>query len=305
MSKRQRILFLDVKAGNDFYNIQRNTYLNVDSVFIFSNNTKLSKILRRIYLGLDLNIEYLLGEWKNKLDYYDIVVITDSIYNRIVARYVRGNTNARIIMWYWNPVIAAFPPNKIDAPNCELWSFDKNDCKNYNMRYNPTYYFFRQKIQEVQIKQDVYFIGSDKGRLGTLEEIEKHLKKYHITTNFHITKTKKSSDSGYKYKEPIPYVEALENLKQSRVILDLLQYGQTGMSQRVMECLCYKKKLITNDVDIINYEFYNPANIFVIGVDSWDNILEFIYSPYQEVSSSIIDKYDFGTWCKRIVEAAI
>lgn len=305
MSNQQRILFLDVKPSNDFYNRQRNTYNNVDSLFIFSNNTIFSKILRRICLRFDLNIGCLLGEWKNKLDCYDLVVITDSIYNNIIARYVRSKTNARLIMWYWNPVIAAFPPHKIETANCELWSFDKNDCQNYNMHYNPTYYFFKQNLQDVQIRQDVYFIGSDKGRLPALQEIQQRLNEHHITTKFHITKSKNSNDPGYNYMDPISYEEVIENLKQSRAILDLLQHGQTGMSQRVMECLCYKKKLITNDTDIVNYEFYTQDNIFVIGLDSWDNISDFIYSPYQEISRSIIEKYDFGTWCKRIVEEKI
>ena len=60
-----------------------------------------------------------------------------------------------------------------------------------------------------------------------------------------------------------------------------------------------KKKLITNNKDIINYDFYNSNNIFVLGEDNLDNIKEFIEKEYVEIDEKIINYYDFYEWLKR------
>lgn len=41
-------------------------------------------------------------------------------------------------------------------------------------------------------------------------------------------------------------------------ILDALSPGQTGVSTRYYEAVCYNKKLLTNNKDVLNFPFYNP-----------------------------------------------
>ena len=49
----------------------------------------------------------------------------------------------------------------------------------------------------------------------------------------------------------------------SRCVLDSAQDGQLGLTIRVLEALGAKKKLITTNEDVINYDFYKPENIYV------------------------------------------
>lgn len=303
MSENKKILFLDVKGADDFYNINRNLYYNVESVFIFSRQNKLHKLLRRMCLKFNLtHISFLLGDWKKRLNEYNTVIITDSIYNNIISKYIRKNFKGRIIMWYWNPVVAAFNPNKIETNGCELWSFDKNDCKENNMKYNPTYYFKNIELPKVKIDNDVYFIGADKGRLNQLTSIEDLLKKSGLKTYFHITKSKKSIESNYSFKGNISYEEVLKGIARSRVILDYVQEGQSGLTQRPMESIFYSKKLITNDKKIIEYDFYDRNNIFILDYDDIEDIYEFVNSEYSPIDKKIVEKYDFANWCNRIEE---
>jgi len=62
-----------------------------------------------------------------------------------------------------------------------------------------------------------------------------------------------------------------------------------------------EKKLITTNKDIVNYDFYNPNNIFV-----WDNIKteipnDFLTTPYQPLSIPIFEKYSIKKWVKTIL----
>lgn len=303
MKKDKKILFLDVKDEKDFYNIQRNLHKEVNSVFIFSSNSRFQKIIRRICLKFNLNlIKYTFGNWKKELNKYETIIITDSIYNNLISKNIRKNFDGRIIMWYWNPVVAAFNPSYIETTDCELWSFDKNDCEKYNMKYNQTYYFNTIKLPKEKIDNDVYFVGADKGRLNKLIEIENLFKEHGLKTHFHITKSKKTVENNYQFKKNIDYNEVLRGISRSKVILDYVQDGQSGLTQRPMESIFYSKKLITNDKKIIEYDFYNEKNIFILGYDDIENIYEFVNSEYSPVDETIIKKYDFANWCKRIEE---
>ena len=56
----------------------------------------------------------------------------------------------------------------------------------------------------------------------------------------------------------------------SRCVLDSAQEGQMGLTIRVLEALGAKKKLITTNEDIVNYDFYNEENIYVYDGKTFD-----------------------------------
>ena len=95
------------------------------------------------------------------------------------------------------------------------------------------------------------------------------------------------------------YDKYLELLSESNCILDYNEKGQSGLTLRPMEALFLEKKLITNNKDIKNYDFYNPSNIFILGENNIEDIKEFINKPYEKVEQKIIDYYDFEQWLSR------
>ena len=84
----------------------------------------------------------------------------------------------------------------------------------------------------------------------------------------------------------------------SKAVLDIVQDGQVGLTIRTMETICYRKKLITNNTDVINYDFYNPDNIFVIGKDDINDLNEFINRPFIDIPDEILIRYNFCDWVK-------
>lgn len=87
----------------------------------------------------------------------------------------------------------------------------------------------------------------------------------------------------------------------SRCVLDSAQAGQLGLTIRVIEALGAKKKLITTNEDVVNYDFYRPENIYVYKgkVDLNDTFFE---EDYKEVDHEIYEKYSLRSWLKEIVE---
>lgn len=101
--------------------------------------------------------------------------------------------------------------------------------------------------------------------------------------------------------EPLTGQKMNDVYETSRCVLDSAQAGQLGLTIRVLEALGAKKKLITTNKDIVNYDFYRPENIYVYeGHIDLDNV--FFKEEYKEVDKEIYEKYSLRSWLKKIVE---
>ena len=100
---------------------------------------------------------------------------------------------------------------------------------------------------------------------------------------------------------PLKGKEMNDVYETSRCVLDSAQDGQLGLTIRVLEALGAKKKLITTNEDIINYDFYQPENIYVYdGKIDLKNV--FFTHEYKEVNEQVYEKYSLRSWLKEIVE---
>ena len=102
--------------------------------------------------------------------------------------------------------------------------------------------------------------------------------------------------------ESITYEELIKLIGQSKSIIDIVSNNQKGLTLRVMESIFFKKKLITNNESIKEYDFYNPNNIFILQFDDIKNLKSFINSEYDELDKRILEKYEFETWVNSFYE---
>ena len=87
---------------------------------------------------------------------------------------------------------------------------------------------------------------------------------------------------------------------ESKILLDICRKKQVGLSFRIFESLGCHKKIITTNKDIINYDFYNPSNIFVIDEENVVIDTSFIESNYLDIPNHIYDKYTIKGWLDTI-----
>lgn len=94
-----------------------------------------------------------------------------------------------------------------------------------------------------------------------------------------------------------------EIFSMSKCIMDINNPKQNGLSFRPFHAMSMHTKVITTNEDIVNYDFYNPDNIYIMDFDN--PILppkEFFDSPYKELPAEIFEKYSLKSWCKRLEE---
>ena len=93
----------------------------------------------------------------------------------------------------------------------------------------------------------------------------------------------------------------LDVFEKSRCILDAPQAGQTGLTIRTLECLGAKRKLITTNFDIRNYDFYNTNNILIFD-GNVDPDIPFFTKEYEDIPEKIYQKYSLRHWLKTMLD---
>lgn len=95
--------------------------------------------------------------------------------------------------------------------------------------------------------------------------------------------------------------KTMQIVKHSKCVLDSPQDNQDGATIRVIESLAAKVKLITTNKDLVNYDFYNPKNIYIYdGEFDFEN--EFFKAPYEDVNKEIYEKYSLRGFLKQIFD---
>ena len=161
-----------------------------------------------------------------------------------------------------------------------IYSFDPKDVSFYGFRKIQYSYYSMVPIEQIITtsnlsieEKKVYFIGGVKGnRETTLMNICQALINHNIRAEFEIllsgTKRlqKKKAIDGIHYFTGgwIEYKRILEKVIKSTCILEILQDGQSGPSLRYFEAVCYNKKLITNNPNIVNLPYYNNHYMKII-----------------------------------------
>ncbi len=142
-----------------------------------------------------------------------------------------------------------------------------------------------EQLKDVYPKQFIYFFFPSVIVFYYRKFHDKELRKAH-RTEFHYT--------------PLKGEEMEDIYKNSRCVLDSAQAGQIGLTIRVLEALGAKKKLITTNEDVVNYDFYCPENIYIYdGKIDLENC--FFTENYKEIDESIYQKYSLGNWLKEII----
>lgn len=280
---------------------------NVSVKLMFRKSGKFLQFVRAMLLHL--NIDLPLFFYNNELTQMDadIIIVTDChLQTKFVQWLYKNNANKRLIVWYWNTIEEVgkkIPPDSLPL-EVEKWSYSEYDCKKYNLRYNTTFYPYANEsnLKEYNPTVDVYFLGKDKGRLKKIMEVKELLERHDLSTFFYICPTKKYQLKKNKiYRPQIPYREVLSQIVKCKAILDCFVSENAGPTIRPMEALFFEKKLITDDLKIINADYYCPNNVFVLGYDDEKKLNEFVNSPYKKLKSQIVERYTMQAWLARFV----
>jgi len=250
---------------------------------------------------------------KDKEYDYIFFLKAESISNKSLMKLKNIQNKAVFILYLWDSIGNRNDVKPLLKQFDKVLSFDKNDIKKYPfMCFRPLFYIEDYaKIKQEKLTLDVCFIGTGHSdRYKIIQTIKKYCSKEEITgfyfmylqgriifyyRKFFSNTYRKSKIKDFSYVS-LTQKEVIKIIESSKAVLDIQHHKQTGLTMRTLEVLGAKKKLITTNKDIINYDFYHPNNILVINRENPEISKHFFNTPYLEVGKNIYEKYSLKNW---------
>jgi len=187
-----------------------------------------------------------------------------------------------------------------------VWTFDGYDSRRYGINIYHCYIYFRTFMKPKRNPEyDVLFIGRDKGRGEYLLDLENHMRSLGLVTKFIITADGKLSKKKGYYQNEIPYSEVIDYATRSRAILNIAMENQRGVTLRDIESVFLNTKLITTNKHIVDADFYNPENVFILDEQDITQLPGFLSTDPVPVDSSLLRKHSIDGMLDEITRSEI
>lgn len=247
--------------------------------------------------------------------YHKILIIRGStITSNTIELIKKHSPNAKIYMYQWDSVK--------NNPNAELLSaqcdyvatFDKEDSILFGWRYLPLFYISESNRIGKRDIDIAYICTLHSQRVKAYKYLMKKFydKKcflYMFSQPMHFLKQKyiiKNADFDginrldIKF-QPLNLNKTQQIMSKSNIIVDYTHPSQSGFTMRTIESIGHKCKLITNNKNVRNADFYHPNNVFIYSIDDMSIPDEFVNSEYVMLEDTIYKKYSISSWIDTIL----
>lgn len=243
----------------------------------------------------------------NQYPNYDVCLIfRPDLLHSSILKYIQDNIKSRKVV-YWDSFDKI--PKLKDTVSYfnEYYSFEDDDCSKYDFKKISNFYI--HKRSNVIPTHDAFFFGSKDARLPNIIKIISHLRSKQWNAKALIVAKKTKSKSKPVNAEGVKITETSTTFSQiykysedTKIVIDVSHPNQKGLSMRPYECLGLERKLITNNKEIMKYDFFKENNILIINdFDNLDIPDSFLSKPYEKISEDIYNKYHISNWLQNIL----
>ena len=303
----------------------------VDYIGDKPNDGFICKTLGRLQVGfyqkvIDNYYYKKIEEFKDR--HYDYILVIRGEYTTAGAltRLRKVFPTAKLILYMWDGL------HKQNTKNIEqrwkfydkVYTFDRIDYEMNKVQLNflPLYYYEEYLPKDskdpnaAEFKYDVSFIGTGHAdRVKIVKEVMQQCKTAGKKTFdyifiphpivFWLNKIKNRGFKGVSIHdikfEMMSFEKLYSTYADSRCVVDVENPGRHGLTMRSIEIIGLKRKFITTNQDIVNYDFYNPNNILVIDRNHPVVDMKFFDKPYEMLPSEIYEKYSLKHWILEVL----
>ncbi len=253
---------------------------------------------------------------------YDFVFFlkAEAISGNKLRKLKEIQASSKFILYMWDSIENCPSVQKLFGLFDRIYSFDSTDVRaNKDLSFRPLFYLDDyQKLDNSNKKSyDISFIGTGHtDRFEIVSKIKRQCDNNNLNYYFFvylqdlkIYYARKLFSKAFRFAKKTDFSfkslkkdEILTIIGESKCVLDIERPVQRGLTMRTIEVLGARKKLITTNKDIVNYDFYNRANIFVIDRAEPKIELEFINGGYKALPKPIYEKYSIGSWLNEVFQ---
>ena len=248
---------------------------------------------------------------------YDYVffVNIEAATTSIIESLRHYHSNSKFILYEWDSIVNNKNARGLLGLFDETWSFDRNDCQEYSMNFLPLFYNneYAGLQEKEEYEYEVMFIGTTHSdRYHFVKSIEDQIEGNKYNWFYFPSRLlyirmwlqdrwfrNNSKCSEFRF-TPLSKQDLLDVVGKTRILLDAQHPKQTGLTMRTLETLGARRKLITTNQFVKEYDFYNPNNILV--VDRMNPVItkDFLESAFEMPPIEVYNRYSLDSWLKTI-----
>lgn len=313
----EKIVSALIDIGITAHHIKLGQYKHKSKMVQFSN--LISKIFLNKNPKLQKRQEFILEELQNKGPFDQILVINPELIDTFYHHEIKKHTK-RYIAYLYDSIERFSIEHLTDGVFDKIFSFDAGDCNKYGFEKTNNYIYLAEKAAVFQPKYKALTITSFDKRFKNYNKIANFFENQSIKFKFVFVsrnigfkklkynlksfldqKNRQKINQFSKFRsKKIPLHSMIKNYDNTFCIVDIVHKNQTGLSFRVFEAMALKKKIITNNVEIKKYPFYNPNNILVVDFDDFKIPATFFETNYEEIDKGIYEDFTLNSWINKI-----
>lgn len=259
---------------------------------------------------------------KKKYDYVILILGQSLSFNeKMISEIKKSQDKAKFIVYQWDSMNNLPETTVFYKYFDKHFTFDRKDAENNSsLQFLPLFYSPKYeklgKSNVSKFKYDLAFVGTahPKKYKFVKEMSEMLLSKYpkqyiyYFLPSIMVYVYRKIKNPEYRSASldefkfiPLTGKRMEDVIVNSRIILDTAQSGQTGLPIRDIEALGAKKKLITTNEDIRNYDFYRDENIYIYNGKGFDFNSPFFVKSYKDLDGEVYNNYSLKRWLIRLL----
>ncbi|MEC7817661.1 MAG: hypothetical protein VX454_03265 [Pseudomonadota bacterium] len=209
--------------------------------------------------------------------------------------------NARFVLYNWDSVRTHDYISKLRFFDT-AFTFDRQDAIDFKIEYLPL--FGLTKFQDAPLRPDgegsIYFVGNivNPDRYLAIDGFRRYCKTHAIDFECFMAVRPAVIPSLLRTARPrgvspvpISMKRFQEMLWRSKATFDYANHAQTGMTMRVIENLCARRKIVTTNLHVRDQWFYSPDRIMVVQRGEYDGVAEFLRTPLDQPTKSFEEFY--------------
>lgn len=258
---------------------------------------------------------------------YIFFVNPEAVNDYCIKALKRSHSNAKTVLYMWDSAKNKHIKQYFTMFDA-LFSFDRKDCEQYGMSFRPLFFSpvfengqgdaardAKQDDHNDEFVYDVSFVGTvHSDRAKVIYEVSKECDKKGLTYFWYLyipgklmyflrritSRYLSKIPSEYIHLTPISKERFAEIASSTNCTLDINHPKQTGLTMRTIEMLGSRRKIITTNESIREYDFYNPSNQILI--DRNRVILDpvKIMTSYVDIDKTLYYKYSLRGWLEEI-----
>ena len=267
---------LQFKYRSPFHRIQ-----NFFSKFFFNKNQK------KLFYSKAIK-ERLETTFKKQQDFDHIFILRPDLIKEHLP-FIKKH-GKKMVAYFWDS-FARIPQGRETIPHFDkFFSFEPKNVKDHQLLFLPNFYSPDLTLnKDIKPQFDLSYVASSDERLPTLERMLDSMAHLGLKTNINIVAAETIANKNEKsirwFTDPLPRNETIRIMNDSRVLLDIAQPKQEGLSFRVFEAMALEKKIITTNKSVTDYDFYDPRNIFLWQHENTIPSTNFFSTPYSPLST--------------------